>query len=193
MARFSTTLIASLVAIPLAVSPAAAAMVDEPTRSCTFSAHTIDLDPAGTNIRSAPNATALPLARLPREAGEGDAAFSPEFEVIGFKKGWFLIKNAAVGHYGDEPVRTIFKGPGWVSAKLVGFTINNHRLYDAPDSSAKVVGELIGADWGPDSAIVKEVHDCSGAFVNVTLETPDGAERRGWATGLCANQVTTCP
>lgn len=191
MARFITPAILLLSAI--ATSPAVGAMAEEPARVCSFSAHTIDPDPAGTNVRSAPSATASILATLPQEAGEGDAAFSPEFDVIGFKRGWFLIENVAVGHYGDEPVRTIFKGPGWVAAKLVGFTINDHRLREEPGGSAKIVAELTGADWGPDSAIVKKVHDCSGAFVDVTVETPDGAERRGWATGLCANQVTTCP
>lgn len=190
MRRFAPILIAlsSAVAIFAAPGPASAT-----ASVCSFTAHARDPDPAGTNVRSEPNASATILTKLPQEAGEGGAAFSPEFEVVGYENGWFRIRNVAVDQYGDRPERTIFEGPGWISAKLVTFSINNPHLREAPDPSARILAELVGDDWGPDSATVRKVHDCSGTFADVTLETPDGAEHRGWVTGLCGNQVTTCP
>lgn len=160
---------------------------------CSFTAHAWDPDPSGTNVRAEPNASAPILAVLPQEVGEEEAAFSPEFDVVGFSKGWFLIENVAVDQYGDGPARVIFDGPGWISARLVAFTINDASVRSAPDESADVVAELLGGDWGPESVIVQAVHDCHGPFAEVTLETPDGDNYRGWVTGLCGNQVTTCP
>lgn len=194
MIRILTVMMAAstLLSTWSATIPAHAAGVAPAAASCAFTAHVWDEDPSGTNVRSAPSASASILTKLPQEVGEGDWAFSPEFDVIGFDKGWFLIENVTVDQYGPNPSRVIFPGPGWISSKLVSFSINDHHMRDAPSADAKVVAELIGESWGPESVIVTKVNDCQGEFAKVLAETPDGQILEGWVTGLCGNQVTTC-
>lgn len=173
-------------AAALACGPAAAG------EACVFTAHLWDPDPVGTNVRSGPGTGSPVLTRLPQEVGEGDAAFSPEFEVTGFDRGWFEIRNVTVDQYGPNPERVIFDGPGWVSAKLVSFMVNDPRLLDAPDENGKVLAELVADAWGPQDVVILETHGCRGPYAEVTLETPEGKRLRGWVTSLCGNQVTTC-
>jgi hypothetical protein len=160
---------------------------------CRFPAFLVDTDPAGTNIRAGPRADAPVVARLPGRNGD----IGPEVEVVGNKGAWFLIRNAAWGDYPDavKPAR-LFAGPGWVAAALVGFATEDRRLRQGPALAAATVMELEGdaggGVWGPSEVAVRRAYRCSGSFVEIDVETPDHRKAHGWATQICANQVTTC-
>jgi hypothetical protein len=171
---------------------ASAAQAAEASNVCDFHAFTVDPDPAGINVRGGPGSGAKVLAVLPQSIDANGENFAPEFVVTGFEAGWFQIEHATTSQYGDEPERVLFEGPGWISSKLVSFVIQDPALRAVPSSQAKVVLDMSGADWGPDSVIIDAVHACEGGFVEVTVTTPDGQTATGWANDLCGNQVTTC-
>lgn len=188
----------NLAAIVFAAAAAASApVVTTSDAVCHINGYNADKDMTGTNIRSAPDAKAPVIFRLMPE-NEPDDTYGAEFEVIGSKNGWLLIRNAEEGQYGDGDGKIVFKGPGWISGALVGFTINDSALRSAPSANAKVVANLEGDNgaggvWGPDSFGVTRVYGCSGDFADVSGVTPTKKTYRGWVTKLCGNQRTTCP
>ena len=164
---------------------------------CSINGYNADKDMTGTNIRSAPDANAPVIFRLMPEK-EPDDTYGSEFEVIGAKNGWLRIRDAELGAYGDGNPKIVFKGPGWISGALVGFTINDPNMRSGPSPNAKVIARLegdngAGSVWGPDSFGITRVYGCSGAFAEVSGVTPLKKPYRGWVTKLCANQRTTCP
>lgn len=154
--------------------------------ACKLSGWSNDTDPAGLNIRSGPSGTASVIARL-KQRLENANGNSPEFHILGFKDGWFLIEDANYGNYGDPPPKVPpYSGLGWAHGSKIGgeLTGAGDTLRTAPDLSAPV---LAHAEAGQ-SIAVKALLSCQGAWVKVS--TSLGA---GWAPGLCSNQVTTCP
>ena len=187
----------SLAAALLAAAIASSPVVTTSDAVCSINGYNADKDMTGTNIRSAPDAKAPVIFRLKPEI-EPDDNYGSEFEVIGSKNGWLLIRNAELGAYGDGNPKIVFKGPGWIAGSLVGFTINDTNMRAAPSANAKVIAKLEGDNgeggvWGPDSFGVTKVYGCSGAFADVSGVTPTKKTYRGWVTKLCANQRTTCP
>ncbi len=181
----------------LAASAAQAAPVDTSAITpCAISGWSTDKDPAGLNVRAAPRATAPVVAKLP--PGSKNDGYDAEFEIVGSRDGWFLIKHARFVDYDHGgPDRILFEGPGWVSGMRVGFEINDAYVRSAPKADAPVTAQLFdandaGGSSGPDSASVDRVFSCSGAFADVLLHMPKGKPIRGWVTRLCSNQVTTC-
>jgi hypothetical protein len=77
----------------------------------------------------------------------------------------------------------------------VRFHINNANLHDAASARASVVMNLSTPDSssGPDAASIDHVFGCAGNFADVAVHMPQGPLARDWATGICSNQVTTCP
>ena len=170
-----------------------------PASSCAIDGYLTDTDPNGTNVRSAPRADAPVSGHLPllamHPADPADAG-APVFEIIGSKNGWLLIRNARFEDPAD-PVKPVFKGPGWISGGLVGFTVGSLALRDAPSANAKVIEKLTSADgtMGPDSYKVTHVHACVGHFAEVTIQSAGShksAPMRGWVDKVCGNQLTTC-
>jgi hypothetical protein len=84
------------------------------------------LETAGaSHIRSAPRADAPIIGQLaPRRRIAPDTYTGVEFEIVGSKDGWLLLKK-------DEDVQADFTldaahaadGRGWVSGRLVGITL----------------------------------------------------------------------
>jgi hypothetical protein len=184
----------SLIAIAFAAVTTAVTTGDA---VCHINGYNADKDMTGTNIRSAPAANAPVIFRLMPEK-EADDTYGAEFEVIGSKNGWLLIRNAELGQYGDGNGKIVFKGPGWISGALVGFTINDSNLRSGPSANAKVIARLEGDNgsggvWGPDSFGITRVYGCAGDFADVSGVTPVKKAYRGWVTKLCGNQRTTCP
>ncbi|HEY7978276.1 MAG TPA: SH3 domain-containing protein [Rhizomicrobium sp.] len=187
----------SLAAAILAATIASSPVVTTSDAVCSINGYNADTDMNGTNLRAAPDAKAPVLYRLKPEI-EPEDNYGAEFEVIGSKNGWLLIRNAMSGQYGDGNGKIVFKGPGWISGSLVGFTINDSNMRSGPSSHAKVVARLEGDNgeggvWGPDSFSVTRVYGCSGDFADVSGVTPTKKTYRGWVTKLCGNQRTTCP
>ena len=79
---------------------------------------------------SAPRRACAVVGRLP-PARTGDLDFAPEFVIVGWRDGWFLIRDARQGGYGAEPARIVFPGPGWIAAGRLSKTCL-HRSGRAP-------------------------------------------------------------
>ena len=184
----------SISAVLLAAAVASTPVVTASDAVCSIAGYNADTDMSGTNLRAAPDAKAPVIFRLMPEI-EPEDNYGAEFEVIGSKNGWLLIRDAETGQYGNGNGKIVFKGPGWISGSLVGFTINDIHMRAAPSANAKVVAMLFDdkKGWGPDSFVIKRVYGCSGAFANVSGTTPYGKPLHGWVTKLCGNQRTTCP
>jgi len=191
-----------LAIICLLASPALATQVDTAgAGQCDTRGYNKDTDPRGTNLRAAPSAQAPIVGHLPPrqpiEPGADDLV-GAEFDIIGARDGWLLIRNA---HAGPDD-KLVFKGPGWISGRLVGFTLGGGVLRDAPDVDAKVIAKLSGklkdgSAYGADSYEVMAVHGCVSHFVDVTIQlapsiAPKAKPLRGWNERACSTQVTTC-
>src|SRR4051812_13346244 len=110
-----TTLLAATLVLATSLPSLAASNI------CDFHAYSDDSDPAGTNVRSGPGTSYAVIGVLLPETVEESYSFGPEFAVTAFDHGWFQIGDANYGDYGGEGEKRVFDGPGWVSAKLVGF------------------------------------------------------------------------
>lgn len=166
---------------------------------CSVSGWSDDRDPAGLNVRAGPRKDAPVIGRIPPEnippkTMKGRDTYAAEFDIIGSRDGWFLVRDVKFVDYGGSGDRVVFRGPGWVYADKVRFLINNSDLRSAADRDSPVVMKLATSDHtgGPDSANIDHVYGCHGDFVDILVHM-DGPTARGWATGICSNQVTTCP
>lgn len=158
-------------------------------------------DPRGTNVRSAPRTNAPTVGRLPsrmRLEPGSDVFIGAEFDIVGAKNGWLLIRNARIG----ADAKQMFKGSGWISGRLVGVTLGADALRAAPDREAppiaKLSGELKdGTAYGPDSYLMQAVHDCDGHFTEIAVVPARFLKQgdrpiRGWVERVCSTQLTTC-
>ena len=169
---------------------AAAETVDIPADivACHLEGISRDADPSGLNVRAAPSLTAKVIARLPIQPRIASGS-NPEFKILGFKDGWFLIEGANYGDYGDPPPpKPLYAGKGWVhGSKLGGGLVSgamSSALWseprdDAPPATAK--------PKDGDYVQVRSLLACKGEWVKVNSNIGTG-----WAFGLCSNQVTTC-
>jgi hypothetical protein len=181
---------ALLIALPLAAQAG-------DVSKCDLHGFSTDTDPKGTNIRSAPNATAPLVGHIPSIASLGpNSNANAQFDIVGSKDGWLLIQNVTNEGDPDAKPRTFFKGQGWVSGALTGFTVGSNELRSAPSKSARVVASLNdGKGTGPASYGVQRVNACTGTFADITvlLATSKSARPiRGWAAHVCQNQIEEC-
>jgi hypothetical protein len=116
-----------------------------------------------------------------------------DFEVVGGRESWFLIQNVTQPTYLEGGKDKVYpKLRGWLAAGLVDFGIGGSTLRRTPRRDGAPVMQLTGPSWGPDSVKVERAFRCSGSFVEVSIRTPDGVRARGWVSGICNNQVSTC-
>ncbi|WP_158817178.1 SH3 domain-containing protein [Methylocapsa sp. S129] len=178
--------------------------------ACAFDALTHDPDPAGLNIREAPSAGARILGRLPPVESTEPAmgTILPRFRVIGTQDGWFLIEGAYYDTDYHLPKNTpkLYAGRGWVSGKLIATGLRTPTLKAAPDPDAADVVVLSGEAFGPSEVSVRAILGCSGSWFRVEVPLNANGDRlnptlpsdgpkdsvRGWTTGSCALQLTTC-
>jgi hypothetical protein len=175
---------------------------------CNFGALSIDRDPAGLNVREAPDGAARVLGHLspPTDIG-GDTKVLAEVRVIGFRKGWFLIEAGPYNDFDLPPGRPKpYSGRGWVSGTMLSAELLRNMLKQAPDEKAANVVDLFGDGGGmsdPQNVRMRRIIACSGDWVHVEIalekdmkpliatDAPKGAVR-GWANGTCTAQLTTC-
>jgi hypothetical protein len=181
----------------LTPAPVIAATVDTAgAAACALSGWSSDPDPAGLNIRSAPRADAEIVGRVPPPQEQAGDTYAAEFRIIGSRNGWFLISSVTFRDYGGgNGDRVLFSGPGWVFADKVRFLINRAEVRASPAENAPVLARLRTPDdtSGPDAAAIDHVFGCSGAFAEAAVHMEGQRPVRGWVTGICSNQVTTCP
>jgi len=194
--------LALLIAACTVFSPAFAAQVETAgATQCQMAGYLKDRYPRGIDVRSAPQANAPVIGRLPPRARletGSDETVSAEFKIIGAKNGWLLIRGAQAG----ENTKQAFKGPGWIPGRLVGFTLGGNALRAVPDIDAKAIAKLSGelqdgSVYGPDSYAVLAVHGCESHFAEVTIVLARSLMRgskpmRGWVDKVCSTQLTTC-
>jgi hypothetical protein len=164
--------------------------------ACAIAGWSNDPDPAGLNVRAAPSANAKIIGRIPAARDQAGDTYSAEFDIVGSQGGWLLIRNAHFADYGGgKGDQVVFAGPGWVFADKVRFLINSIDLHSAASAQSSVVVRLTNADHssGPDGANIDHVYGCSGPFADIAVHMSGKPQARGWATGICSNQVTTCP
>lgn len=175
---------------------------------CQLNAWSIDTSRKGLPVRVAPSDKAKVLGILapPRhtpESGQGeDDSWHTEFEITGYKDGWFRIRNATPpgAPYDDPPPRSYpktYRGAGWIPADKAGGAYANTqmpvmRLHQAPsvdsrdippgDDAADPAGNL------PIDGTLERLYACSANWA--LTKSRDG--KRGWWRGICSNQVTNC-
>jgi hypothetical protein len=178
-------------------SPGFAATVDTAgVTACAVSGWSNDQDPAGLNVRAAPRLDAAIIGRVPPPQTQAGDSYAAEFRIIGSRNGWLLVRDVKFADYGDSKGdHVLLRGPGWVFADKVRFLINHPEVRSAPAADASVITKLQSQDLsgGPDSATIDHVFGCSGDFADVTTHMDGQHTTRGWVTGICSNQITTCP
>ena len=176
---------------------------------CNFSAFSRDHDPAGLNVRAEPDGNARILGRLPLGRLEPNDPYSTfGADVIGYKKGWFLIEHGFEAVWTPQrPKEPVYSGRGWVAANLMTAQLLREKLKLAPNGASPDVLNLrdVKGEGPADCCFVtpRRILGCSGDWVHVEVglrpgekaltktDAPAGAVR-GWANGTCASQTTPC-
>ncbi|MGA2937880.1 MAG: SH3 domain-containing protein [Syntrophobacteraceae bacterium] len=145
--------------------------------TCEGSVYTVDPDPKGTNVRSAPHKKSPVVIVIPDDSEATVVALSASFED------WVLIHSAQGVTSGFE-----FRRVGWVHAPLLAVravhaTGRKVPLYSKPDTGSSVIKMVAGETEA-------RLAGCMGAWMQVKI-----GKQKGWlAPGdYCGNPVTTCP
>jgi len=134
--RLITTLLAGAV-IFSGVSAQAIPIDASGASQCKARGFSIDPDPNGTNIRSAPRANAPVIGHLSaRVRLAPDTYTRPEFEIVGSKDGWLAIRNAKPKTDLKLEAANEADGRSWISGRLVGVTLASEPLRAAPRRDA---------------------------------------------------------
>jgi hypothetical protein len=161
---------------------------------CNFSAFSKDHDPGGLNVRAEPNGNARILGRLPLGRLDPNDPYSTfGADVIGRRKGWFLIEHGFEAVWTPQrPREPVYSGRGWVAANLMTAQLLRGKLKLTPKVPRTVFfmtpRRILGCsgDW-----VQVEVGLSPGAKGLAKTNAPAGAIR-GWANGTCASQTTRC-
>jgi hypothetical protein len=209
--------LAAFAAAAASAQPLPATSLPANVTSCTFGAISKDPDPAGLNVRDAPDPNARVLGHLLPPTDIGGATVAAEVKVLGYRKGWFLVD---AGPYPDAlrfyverqpPGRPKpYGGRGWVAANLLTAPgLLRAKLKQAPSGQSADVVDLWVRDkdgiplTNPQNVKIRRMIACSGEWVEVEIEldkamkplsdsgAPKGAAR-GWANGTCTEQFATC-
>jgi hypothetical protein len=183
-----------LLGFSLATTQAAAAPIETAgATQCEVTGFSIDPDPKGTNVRSAPRADALVIGHLaPRVRVTPVETTGVTFKILGAKDGWLLIRDGYPSTDFTLDPANAEDGRGWVSGRLVGTTLVAVYLRTAPRWDASAVANFGGPGSSPESVVVSTVHGCRGKYVEVTGTPLNGKAVRGWSYGPCAAQLTSC-
>ncbi len=183
-----------LLGLGLATTQAAAAPIETAgVTPCEVSGFSIDPDPKGTNVRSAPRTNAPVIGHLaPRVRITPTETTGVTFKILGSKDGWLLIRDGSPPDGFTLDPANAEDGRGWVSGRLVGTTLAAISLRTAPRWDAPVVASFAMPGSSPVSVVVSAVHGCRGKYAEVTGTPINGKTVRGWSYSPCSSQLTTC-
>jgi hypothetical protein len=192
----ASRLLAGLLGASLALAGVAAqaAPLDTAGASqCEVTGYAKDRDPKGTNVRIAPRADAAVIGRLaPLTKISADEWTGVEFDIVGSKDGWLLIKNPNRADDMKLDAAHAADGRGWIWGGLVGTQLTSVPFRSAPRRDAPAVARFYGENWSPMSVGVSAIHGCEGKYVEVTAVPPNGKPLRGWSYAPCPLQLTAC-
>jgi hypothetical protein len=208
-----------LLPLPALSDAASTSALTQPTtrRSvCKVGALVNERDPAGLNVRAAPNAQGKILGKLaPVIDDEKTSTLARvEVQVLANQDGWFLINGASDNEALTEglPKCAMYKGKGWVSGKKL--TVKSQATIGrvAPNVNASVVfGESIGNSFDGDVDVdAGRLLACKDHWVLIEyvypkqhIEQAPTADKnskgyvapghvRGWVNRVCGIQETSC-
>jgi Bacterial SH3 domain len=183
-----------LLGLGLSTTQTAAAPIETAgATQCEVSGFSIDPDPKGTNVRSAPRADAPIIGYLaPRVRVTPVETTGVTFKILGSKDGWLLIRDGSPSDGFTLDPANAEDGRGWVSGRLVGVTLAAISLRTAPRRDAPVVASFAMPGSSPVSVVVSTVHGCREKYAEVTGTSINGKTVRGWSYSPCSSQLTTC-
>jgi len=176
------------------------------TEPCNLYAWSTDTDPKGLNVRAGPSMDEklLGISPAPRKptgkakAEHGDGPFRSDFTIIGYKDGWFLVKDIrapGVSYNASYPksLPQPYKGRGWVSASLVGASqgeadARDGLLSDAPHGDARYSAATDEDNKPYGYGAQPRILACSGSWTFIQTKSGD----RGWTREMCGNYLQGC-
>lgn len=198
------------------VLPAAKAEAGR-NEACTFGAFVEEHDPAGLNVRSAPDPKAAVIGKLPPIwiSKQDNLQERVEVEVVEARNGWFRIRRAGdFTRLSGRPSRPTFDGEGWVSGTRLSVKTQALRGRASPSAdSASVFRSVDGEPLDSDALMeASRPIDCKGDWVQLevnerrlpkdihsTLQISAQARKgappgrfRVWVNQICGIQETTC-
>lgn len=195
------TLVMLFAGTTLAASPA----TPPQETKCEIGGWSIDSDPQGLNVRSAPDAKApivatLPPVRYKKMSDDYPAlGIGPSFNIIGSSNGWLKIQggNDDDSMIIDQKARKTYAGIGWVWGGKVGLNLQTTRGFEKPDPKSTVLFNATGQDVMAENSVTG-IAACDGKWVLADArpyEEPTAKQRasiRAWFRGACAHRETTC-
>ncbi len=184
---------------------------------CSLTAFVDETDPAGLNVRAAPNVRAPVVGQLPpiwKDPVDG-AEVRVRVELTDSREGWFKIRNAKdEEQLTERPARPTYGGEGWVSGRKLIVKPQAAAAYQRPDPQAPV-GLQLGPDQDLDSKPFRQAGTlvaCQGEWVQIDFaESRIPAEERKalkiapesrkglpaghfrvWVNKICGSQETAC-
>ncbi len=174
---------------------------------CSIEGWALSDSSAGTAVRTAPDERApiagwlAPPHRNPRSEAASPDGYYADFEITGYKDGWFRIENGAPPgeSYGDvaPDAPETYRGEGWLKVTEVGAAYANSQMpvprllayphIDAPDYAPLGHAASYDGSLSIDGNLMR-LHACSGDWAL----TSSRDSQRGWWRGICSNQVTNC-
>ena len=153
--------------------------------SCDIHLNVIDPDPAGVNVRSAPDAKSGKVIATLAPVGEWISV-----HVVGQAGDWLLLDHAiAIDDNAPGGERTMFDGGGWMHASRLGISEllvgEGTVLRATPAANAAVLRTIATPD---DEPAQKRVLGCRAKWLHVDI----GGGVRGWTDTFCTNERTTC-
>ncbi|WP_431050916.1 hypothetical protein [Roseateles sp. L2-2] len=184
---------------------------------CEIGAFVQETDPAGLNVRAAPNSKAKVLGKLVPVYRDPERGYRTraEVDVIASEGGWFLIRNARDNpDMSGQPERKMYQGEGWVSGSRLIVKSQARVGVEAPLRSAREVLRLQGNDAFDSSAMMDggRLVDCQGKWAQVEFsddrlpadfrgklqvdpiarQNLPGGRFRAWVDKICDLQETSC-
>jgi hypothetical protein len=179
--------------------------------SCTISGWSKDTDIKGLNVHRSASAKSAIVGTLPAyyEDGQTGERYRTDFDIIGSLNGWLKITHSR-DYPNSRPSRKTFDGTGWISGRLVGFSIQSTKAYAQPSEKARSSAEFGKDTYFYETAELISVVGCQNNFALVdyrlTAERTNAGElrtlsvqdprrkkiRRAWFNHICPIIETSC-